>query len=141
MTSSYGYLAKEDKITIDSQVNLPYFKPKFQSSFDKADKKIQRIFLELVNRFSQCPIEHKTTDKPDYRLVKKYVFCEFVLHPESLQINLRVNNHYISSDILVLKETYIYKPAGNKWYTLKINNEDQLEEASNLIDRVFKFSD
>lgn len=84
---------------------------------------------------------HITTDKPDYRLVKKYVFCEFVPLRQSLQINLRVDNHYLSSDLLILSEMKDKVKPGKKWYTVRVNDKDEIEEASNLIDKVFKFSD
>jgi hypothetical protein len=124
-----------------NSVRLPVFKPKFQTKFDKCDRNVQDIFLDLVNRFAQYQIVHITTDKPDYRLVKKYVFCEFVLLRQSLQINLRVDNHYLSSDLLVLNEMKDKAKPGKKWYTVRVNDKDEIEEASNLIDKVFKFSD
>ena len=85
--------------------------------------------------------EHKTTDKPDYRLVKKYIFCEFVPLRQRLQINLRVDNHHLSSNLIPLNEMTDKTKPGKKWYTFRINGKDEIEEASNLIDKVFKFSD
>lgn len=134
---------EQDKNAQDKfySVNLPVFKMNFQSSFNKCDKKIQDIFLNLVNRFALYPIVHKTTDKPDYRLVKKHIFCEFVLLRQSLQINLRVDDHHLSSDLLILSEMKDKTKPGKKWYTFRVNDKDEIEESSNLIDKVFKFSD
>jgi hypothetical protein len=136
-------LVEQNKSGIDefNSIKLPVFKPKFKSSFDKCDKKIQDIFLDLVKRFTNYPIKHNTTDKPDYRLVKKYVFCSFALHHQSIQIELRVDAHHLSSDLLILNEMKDKTKPGKKWYTFRINDKDQIEEASKLIDEVFKFSE
>ena len=140
--------AKQQDLLVQNNINakfnsvdLPIFKPKFQRSFDKCNKQIQAIFLDLVNRFTQHPIIHKTTDKPDYRLVKKYIFCEFVLLRQSVQINLRVGDHHLSSDLLILNDMKDLTKPGKRWYTFRVNNKDQIAEASNLIDKVFKFSE
>jgi hypothetical protein len=141
MDGQKALLAQHNKDDQLSSSNLPVFKPKFQNSFDRCDKQIQDIFSDLINRFTQHPIIHKTTDKPDYRLVKKYIFCEFVLLRQSLQINLRVDDHHLSSDLLILNEMKDLTRPGKRWYTFKVNDKGQTEEASRLIDKVFKFSE
>ena len=121
-------------------VGLQIFKQKFQISFDKCDKQIRGIFLNLINRISQHPVKQWTTNKPDYRIGKKFNICEFVLLRNSLKINLRVDNHILSSNSLKLSETYKFNTVA-KWYSFKLFNKNQINEATSLIEKAIKFNE
>lgn len=121
-------------------MKLPIFKDKFQRAFDKCDPEIRDIFLDLVSKFATHPITQYTVNKPDYRFFKNYVFCAIVIQRKCLLIELRIDAYHLSSDSLNFNEIKDATRPGNRWVTFRINDRGQVEEASDLIDQVFKFS-
>ena len=134
-----GDLCKTRISTMD--FSLPSFKPKFQDSFDKSDSNIRDLFCSLLSRFKTYPIKQYTVDKPDYRLCKKYIFCEIVMQRKFLLIELRVDDYHISSTSLTLNEIKDPTRPGKRWLKFHIHDEDQVDEAAKLIDEVYKFSE
>ena len=64
------------------RTKLQPFMPKFQIAFDKSNKTLQDLFLDLVDRFAKYPITQKTVNRPDYRFSKNVVFCAIVPQPK-----------------------------------------------------------
>lgn len=123
-----------------SSVGLPLFKPKFQRFFDSCNESDRVIFLSVVGKLLQPGIRHWTTDKPDYRLGKKHVFCELVLLRQGIKVLLRVDDHTLFSNSIELKKMSKTEP-GKRWYTFRLDSGDQIEEAVRLIKKVYEFSD
>jgi len=115
---------------------------KFQIVYDKCSPELQQIFLVLVNKFATYPVEQYATDKPDYRFSKGGVFCCTVLQSKKncLLIQLRVDNHNISSNLLTLEVSKDSRP-GKRWLDFRVNHESQINEAFRILEEASRFND
>lgn len=132
----------QDKSSItDSSPELPSFTPKFRRSFDKCDPEMREMFLNLVNRFIMPPIKCYTSNKPDYRMSTKTIFCCIALQHEGLRIHLKVNNQNLFSDQLNLEECNdASKPGKNPYITFRVTSNELIDEASRLIAEASKLN-
>ncbi len=122
------------------------FKDRFQATFDKCDERIRGLFLDLLERTTPLCTGHYSTNKPDYRLKNKYVFCEFVLRPQKkcIMINLRSDYLNLSSKLIILKEINMATSdrPGKKWIEFTIDdNANYLQEAVRLFKEVAEYND
>ena len=133
---------KEDNMSnvITNGTTIPGSTENFMTAFNKTALGIQEMFITLLNNFKGLPIKCYATNKPDYRLVKKNVFCELVILKKVLRIQLRTDDNYLQMDILPLKEMTDSSKPGSKWYSVDISDKSQVDKAYYLINEVYKFS-
>ncbi len=123
--------------------NKKFDKENFQKAFDKCGKDIQELFISILKEIDCINAKKYPTNKPDYRLQKKNIFCEFVLLPNKglIQINLRVDSKHIISNKINLEEIKDPSKPGKKWLKFYIDNNTPKNEIIRLIGEVYKFSE
>jgi hypothetical protein len=118
-------------------------KEKFNEALGKCSNETKELFLSLLDSVKYLPVNKYATNKPDFRLQKKNIFCEFV--PESrrnsIRINLRVDSNYIDSKIFNLEEINDPSRPGKRWQKFYIDDTKKLNEALRLINEVYEFND
>jgi hypothetical protein len=134
---------KEVRQEYKSISDINFDKVKFQNSFDGCSHEIKEIFTLLLKAIDVLPVNKYPTNKPDFRLQKRNIFCEFVLWPRknTIQINLRVDSKFIYSKIIKLEEINDPSKPGKRWLKFFLNDNRELNEALRLINEVYEFSD
>lgn len=132
--------AKVEQVITSLFSGVP-FKPKFQHMFDNCDTRLRNIFIEIIDRLNAYHIKQYSVDKPDYRLCKKYIFCEFVLQKKCIVIGFRVDNFALFSNIFDFKENTDLTKPGKRWLSFRVDDAGQIEETVRLILEVYNFSD
>lgn len=141
----FPYKAKFRKDIISS-IKPFQFTENFQITFDKCDERIQELLIKLLTETILYSTGHYSTNKPDYRLKKEYVFCEYILMPQKscIKINLRSDSLKLSSNLLTLNEINMDtsgKP-GTNWVEFIIDDESQhLQETIRLVRETSEYTE
>jgi len=118
-------------------------KEKFNNTLGNCSNETKEIFLSLLDRVKPLPVNQYPTNKPDFRLQKKNIFCEFIPEPRrnSIRINLRVDSNHIDSKIFDLEEINDPSKPGKRWQKFYLHDIKHLNEALRLINEVYEFND
>lgn len=123
----------------------------FSNVFYKASEQLQDILIKLVVESSKYSCNKgsyiKDMRETSIRFQKPYIegrksqnYCMFTLHPQlnRILVDLRTDGIVLNSEQIEKVNLGSYYNGGFEWIRLRVNNEEDIDEAIELISQCYK---